>query len=100
MQASFNWLKSIAANCNQRIGSPYDYCKRLLNEGVKDCKDVLGPDYFWLCDVNYVAEATCGDLLKYEHFCGVSALIDDSIPITVKKSKILNFAYLNIDYKF
>ncbi|XP_026734949.1 uncharacterized protein LOC113498907 isoform X3 [Trichoplusia ni] len=90
IQSSFSWLQSVADICNAKLGTPYDRCTNVLQDGISDCKKTLGPEISIICNVAFVAQAACYSVKPFKAFCYATDFMDEAITASVKK-KIKNF---------
>ncbi|XP_047512463.1 uncharacterized protein LOC125054541 isoform X2 [Pieris napi] len=84
IQSSYYWLSSVVNSCNHKLGTPYEHCMNILNKGLSDCKSVLGPKLFWLCNVTKV-EAACLAVKSYQKICTLDEFAKGSFAATIKR---------------
>ncbi|XP_045532250.1 uncharacterized protein LOC123719953 isoform X2 [Pieris brassicae] len=84
IQSSYYWLSSVVNACNHKLGTPYEHCMNILNKGLSDCKSVLGPKLFWLCNVTKV-EAACRAVKSYKKICTLDEFAKGSFAATIKR---------------
>ncbi|XP_037295750.1 uncharacterized protein LOC115449449 isoform X2 [Manduca sexta] len=84
IQMNFEWLKSIAVNCNKKLGTPHEFCTQVLKNSIAYCEEVFGA-VSKLCDKTNLAREACADTKAFEAFCGVSEFVDDCFLATVRR---------------
>ncbi|XP_063629661.1 uncharacterized protein LOC134801062 [Cydia splendana] len=84
LQSSLSWLNSIELICNEKLGTPYEHCTKILAQGTEDCDKefpILSNQWDWELIVNSV----CFNLRQQEPICVVGDFAKGSIVATVKK---------------
>ncbi|XP_048001444.1 DC-STAMP domain-containing protein 2-like [Leguminivora glycinivorella] len=83
-QSSLSWLNSIELTCNEKLGSPYEHCTKILEQGTKDCHKEF-PELSNQWDWKLVVQAVCFNQQFEEPICVVGDFAKGSIVATVKK---------------
>ncbi|XP_059050497.1 uncharacterized protein LOC131845449 [Achroia grisella] len=102
IQSGFSWLNSLTEICNKRFGTPLERCKKVLNEGIAQCKKRQDQNSNWDCDISDKANIICSNAKRYNVICVYVDYIDGSIIATIKKrlknysKRIRNMLYLQI----
>ncbi|XP_063369337.1 DC-STAMP domain-containing protein 2-like [Cydia amplana] len=84
LQSSLSWLNSIELTCNEKLGTPYEYCTKILAQGTEDCYEEF-PELSNQWDWKVIVKAVCFNLKLEEPYCVVGDFAKGSIVATVKK---------------
>ncbi|XP_063389376.1 uncharacterized protein LOC134675144 [Cydia fagiglandana] len=84
LQSSLSWLNAIELICNEKLGTPYEHCTKILTQGTEDCdKKNLKLSNQW--DWNLIVKSVCFNRSLEEPICVVGDFTKASIVATVKK---------------
>ncbi|CAH2241147.1 jg11597 [Pararge aegeria aegeria] len=86
IQSSISWLNSVGDICNQKFGTPYDYCMKAVNRGVMNCRKTFSEDLSWLCTASSAsAKSACLTVKPYNSICFIADYSTTSFAATMKR---------------
>ncbi|KPJ07311.1 DC-STAMP domain-containing protein 2 [Papilio machaon] len=89
LESSFPWLNSITKKCNQKLGTPYQHCVRMLNLGSSS--RILRSKVPRFFNFDYLAEVSCQSLKRFRRICEIADYTRTTIVATMKR-KFKSFA--------
>ncbi|XP_045780299.1 DC-STAMP domain-containing protein 2-like isoform X2 [Maniola jurtina] len=85
IQSSLSWLNSVGNTCNEKFGTPYDYCLKAVDRGVLNCKKTFKGDLSWLCSASFAAKSACWSVRPFESVCFIADYATTTFAATVKR---------------
>ena len=86
-QKVFKWLANIVNVCNNKLGTPFKRCSRVVDDTIEECRKQLGIAHS-LCDVTNLLKTFCNSVKFIDYLCELIDFISDSVLVEMKLSKI------------
>ncbi|CRL00122.1 CLUMA_CG013402, isoform A [Clunio marinus] len=96
IQTSFIWLENVFNFCNEKLGTPFEKCLKLVETSEIRCrKSLTTPSTF--CDSTVLAKMFCYSFKTFDGFCKAFTLSDDSLKLILKNVEVF---FANIEEMF
>ncbi|CAG4964297.1 unnamed protein product [Parnassius apollo] len=104
LESSFPWLNLITNKCNEKLGTPFQHCSRLLNkQGIeRQCKQHSNSKLPWFCNATYLTNFACRSLKSSRRICEIADYTRSTIVATMRRkfktftSRIQSLFYVKI----